>query len=234
MNDFTQSTKSYKLSPSDFKFLWEDCKYCYFQKVANNITLPSSPFPSIFGKMNSLMQNLALGKNLKDLHPDLPSGDIIISEGFLKSTPIPPSNKCFISGRFDLLAKLDDGTYCVIDLKISNPREGDIYKYGKQLHAYKYALENPAEKDPIKISKMGLLVVDPESVEFINGKILMHNLPTWIEVEDNMDGFLDFIDEVSNVLSGECPVPSEKCGLCKYRTTFLALSNNTIVEEELF
>lgn len=192
------------------------------------------PFPSVFSKMNSLIQNPMVGKSLQSLHADLPAGTIISSEGWVSSIPAPSSKSCFILGKYDLLAKLEDGTYCLIDLKISNPKDEDIYKYGKQLHAYKYALENPSEKDPIKISKMGLLVIDPESVEFTNGKILLHNLPTWIEIEENMPEFLNFIDEVARVLSGECPLPSESCGFCKYRTTFLALSNNTIVEEELF
>lgn len=216
------NNKLFKLSPSDFKFLFEDCKHCYYQKIVNGIALPSTPFPSIFSQMNSLIQDLAISKNLKDLSPELPSGSIIKKEGFSKSRPIPHSNNCFISGRYDLLAKLDDGTFCVIDLKISSPKDETIYKYAKQLHAYKYALENPADltEEPTKISKMGLLVIAPESVNFTEGRIILNNAPTWIEVNEDMEEFFKFIDEVSTLLNGDCPIPSGSCEYCKYRIRY--------------
>lgn len=213
-------TKTFKLSPSDFKYLWEDCKHCYYQKVVNGLSPPFTPFPGIFSKMNSQLQNMAMKKNINELIPQLPSGSIISQEGWLKSTPIPNRNICYISGKFDLLTKFDDGTHGVIDLKISNPREDVLYKFRTQLHAYKYALENPEEKEPIKISKLGLLVISPTEVVYHKNRPIFLSKPAWIEFKPKMDDFFEFIDEVSGFLAGDCPAPTQGCSYCDYRVKF--------------
>lgn len=213
--------KPYKLSPSDFKYLWEDCKHCYYQKVRLGVPPHSGAFPAIFTYLNKLLQDSVMGKNLQDIHPDLPSGIIDFQEGFLKSLPVMGAEDCYISGRFDVLSRLDDGTYTVIDFKITNPDEDQIRKFSPQLHAYKYALENPASgKPPVKISKMGLISVSPESIAHINGKLVFTATPKWHPIEEDMGGFLKLVQEISTMLNGDLPSESEKCGLCIYRKRF--------------
>ena len=213
----------YKLSPSDFKYLWVDCKYCYYQKVKNGVSY-YGPFPAIFGRLNALLQTSIIGKNLKDLHPDLPSGVVESQEGFLKSIPIPGAQDCFISGRFDILSKLDDGTYSIIDFKITNPDEEQIKKFASQLHGYKFALENPAEGKPIKVSKMGVISVNPDSIEHKDGKFVFTTSPKWHPIEENMDSFFALAKDIQDVLNGELPAPSATCTLCIYREKFGSLS----------
>ena len=210
----------YKLSPSDFAYLWNDCKHCYYQKVKFGIAY-SSPFPAMFGRINSLLQASIMGMNLRDVHPDLPSGIIEVQEGFMKSKPIPGTNT-YLSGRFDILTKLDDGTYALIDFKITAPDEEKILKkYSSQLHAYKFALENPAEgKLPLKISKMGAVSINPDEMKLVNGKVVFTATPKWHPIEENMDSFYNLISEISKVLNGELPPESGSCSLCIYRKSF--------------
>lgn len=210
----------YKLSPSDFKYLWEDCKHCYYQKVKLGVLPHSGAFPAIFTYMNGLLQDSVMGKNLKDIHLDMPSGIIEIQEGFLKSKAIPGAENCYISGRFDILTRLDDGTYSVIDFKITNPDENQIRKFSSQLHAYKFALENPADGNPVKVSKMGLVSVSPESIKHIDGKLVFTATPKWHSIEENMDSFYNLVREISTVLNGELPPVSATCSLCIYRKRF--------------
>src|SRR5436190_114906 len=167
----------YKLSPSDFKYLWEDCKHCYYQKIVKGVQLPSSPFPGIFSKMNGQMQQMALGQSINELIPELPSGKFYSQEGFLKSKPVPAKNTCFITGRFDVMTEFDDGTFGVIDLKITNPKDESLYKFGTQLHAYKYAIENPATGNPVQIDRLGLLIISPEEVRFHKGYVFFRSKP---------------------------------------------------------
>lgn len=211
--------KLYKLSPSDFGYLWVECKHCYYQKVKNGIYAPGI-FPSMFGKINKLLQDSIMGKNLNEIHPSLPAGIIEIQEGFLKSVPIPGANSCFVQGRFDILTKLDDGTYTIIDFKITSPDEDRIQKYASQLHAYKFALENPYSGKPVKISKMGIVSVNPEEMKLVNGKIEFTAVPRFHPVEEDMDSFFNLIKDVEKVLHGEVPDPTNECGLCKYRAYF--------------
>src|SRR3989304_10330354 len=103
----------YKLSPSDFRYLWNDCKHCYYQKIKFGVSLPSIGLPGVFSKMNSLLQSSIMGMNLLDINPDLPSGIIEVKEGFLKSKPVPGAEDCFISGRVCISSPLFDGSFSV-------------------------------------------------------------------------------------------------------------------------
>ena len=212
--------KLYKLSPSAFKYLWEDCKHCYYNKVVHNIALPSIGMPGIFNKMNSLAQDMAIGMRTTDFYKDLPPGKFEHKERFLRSTAIPNSEKAYIMGRFDLLTKFDDDTHGVIDLKITDPRSDNLYKFSKQLHAYKFALENPvdeAEKLVKKVSKMGLLVMSPENIKLKNGQIVFTANPAWHEIKENMPAFFSFIEEVVDLLENVQPEHSDNCAWCAYR-----------------
>lgn len=209
----------YKLSPSDFAYLWEQCRHCYYQKVKMGVTY-SGIFPSMFTKINSLLQNSIMGKNLKDIHKALPDGIIKVQEGFLKSVIIDGTN-CYLSGRFDILIELEDGTYALIDFKIVTPNEEKILKkYSSQLHAYKFALENPAKGKSRKVSKMGIVSINPDKMHLENGKVIFTNTPAFHEVKEDMKAFKKMVGEIDKVLSGDLPSVSESCSLCIYRSKF--------------
>ncbi|MFH1864016.1 MAG: PD-(D/E)XK nuclease family protein [bacterium] len=209
----------YKLSPSDFKYLYEDCKHCYYQKVKHNIALPSIGIPGVFMKMNSLLQNTIMGMDLREINSELPSGKIEVKEGFLKSKPIPPLNDCFISGRFDIATKLDDGTYAVIDFKITDPAEDKILKFTTQLHAYKYALENPLVGPSKKVSNMGVIAINPTEISFPGEDVIFKAKPLYFEIKEDMEGFYNFIGEVSKLLNGPVPEGTPGCKWCEYIST---------------
>lgn len=208
----------YKLSPSDFAYLWNDCKHCYYQKVKLGVS-HSGIFPSMFGRINKLLQDSIMGMNLSDIHPDLPSGIIEIQEGYMKSVAVEGTN-CFLSGRFDILTKLDDGTYAIIDFKITTPDEEKIFKYASQLHAYKFALENPANGKPIKISKMGIVSINPEEMKLVDGKVVFTTTPKYHPLKEDIVSFYDLIRQISALLNGDLPAVSETCSLCIYRSKF--------------
>ncbi|MFH1535621.1 MAG: PD-(D/E)XK nuclease family protein [Patescibacteria group bacterium] len=210
--------KPYKLSPSDFAYLWNDCKHCFYQKVKLGVA-HYGIFPSMFTKINTLLQNSIMGMNLSDIHPNLPSGIIEIQEGHLVSKQIN-NTKCYINGRFDILTKLDDGTYAVIDFKITSPDEEKISKYTSQLHAYKFALENPENGKPIKVSKMGVVSINPDEMKLVKGKVVFTSTPNWHPVKEDMEGFYKLIEEISGVLNGDLPAASKTCSLCIYRSKF--------------
>jgi CRISPR/Cas system-associated exonuclease Cas4 (RecB family) len=206
----------FKLSPSDFKYLWEECPHCFYRKVHYNIRQPSIGIPSIFTRMSSLLQVNIQNKNLQDFVPHAPSGIFILKEGYLKSKPLP-SGKSYINGRFDLLVKFADGTFGVIDVKMTDSKDEDLDKFDRQLHAYKYALENPAEGEPIFISKVGLLVVSPTDIKPHGGFFYYKAKPIWKDIPINMDNFFSFIKEVENLLEGPEPPPSQNCEWCQYK-----------------
>lgn len=220
----------HKLSPSDFRYLWEDCKHCFYRKVKFGIELPSIGMPGVFSKMNSMLQETIMGTSLDQINPDLPAGKIEHKERFLTSAPIPQAKSCYIAGKLDILSTLDDGTYAVIDFKITDPAEEKLHKFTHQLHAYKFALENPAKDSPKKVSKMGVVAISPQEIAFHKGHIFFRSKPHWFEIKEDTNGFYNFISEVSNLLEGEVPPATENCKWCIYRSR---LENKSADSEEL-
>lgn len=159
-----------KLNPSDLTFLWDECRRCFYLKTIKNITRPSTPLLSIFVKIDDLMKTYFEGKFTSELTPDLPPGFIQEGSKSVYSQPINltgHSLECYITGRFDASVKFEDGSFGIVDFKTTTPKLEHLAFYGRQLHAYMYALENPeAGKLSLRpISKLGLLVVEPNAID---------------------------------------------------------------------
>lgn len=213
----------YKLSPSDLTFSYEGCKRCFYLKVVKGISQPSIPLPSIFTKIASLLKDHYDGKRTDELHTELPTGVVSLGEKYVKSMPIELPNHdstCYISGRFDIVISFDDGTYGVIDFKTGNPSRESVNLYRRQLQAYAYALEHPAPHALAlaPITKLGLLYFYPSSINQQSIQRLNYETDiTWIEIEKDEDNFLQFVNDVLNVLElPEAPAHSQDCPWCHY------------------
>jgi CRISPR/Cas system-associated exonuclease Cas4 (RecB family) len=222
----------YKLSPSDFAYLYEECKLCYCLKVKHGIYQPSMPMPGVFSAINTRLQGKLVGKNLKSLSGDLPDGEVVRQEGWVDSI-IVPETSVYIKGKYDLLVKNPDETHTLIDLKISQPGEDKIEKYKTQLTAYKFSLENPKEGNPIKITHMGLLIFYPDAVSFGDGTAQISFPPKWLEVPVDEGGFFKFIKAIDKLLSGPMPEESKTCKWCQYRHVGETLSHTQSDQEEI-
>lgn len=206
----------HKLSPSDFAFLFEECKCCYYLKVKHGIQRPQLPFPGVFSALNTRLQGTLVGNNLKDLSSRLPEGLVESQEGFVESEPITGTS-LFIKGKYDLLVKQEDGTYLIVDFKISDPTEEKVAKYKTQLQAYHYAFEHPAKGDSKKVTKLGLVVMYPDRVKFAKGEAFLSFPPKWLEIKIEKDGFINFIQEIQKLIDGPVPPENPNCKFCQYR-----------------
>lgn len=222
----------YKLSPSDFAYLYEECKHCYYLKVRKGITRPSMPFPAVFTAINTRIQGNMVGKDFQELSDKLPAGIVESQEGYVESEAIV-GTKVYIKGKYDLLVKLTDGTYMIIDLKLSKPDDEKVSKYQSQLWSYVYAFEHPKKGEAKRITKTGLLLFYPDSVLLTNNVASLTFPPTLLNVPIDRDGFANFIGEVSLLLEGPTPPENRNCEWCKYRHLGEALSHPQ-TSDELF
>jgi hypothetical protein len=215
----------WKLSPSDFAFLWEECKTCFYLKVVNGIQRPPLIMPKIFMTIDSQMKRCFEGVRTESITSDMPEGIVEHSEKWVQSQPITiPGHisSCFIVGRFDTVVKLDDGTYGVVDFKTSERKAEHLSIYSRQLHAYAYALDNPGPGKPhlSPISKLGLLVFNPDSFTNHLGLGSLEGRLSWIEIPRNNEVFLEFLSEVLTLLEQPFPPDSSpECKWCQYRDT---------------
>jgi len=206
----------YKLSPSDFAYLYEECKCCYYLKIKHGIFRPSLPFPGIFSALNSRLQGTLIGKSLRELSPVLPEGIVESQEGFVESKVVLGTN-LYIKGKYDLLVKQPDNSYLIVDFKISEPHEDKISKYRSQLQSYHYAFENPVHGESKEITKLGLIIMYPDKVEFKDEQAFISFPPRWLEIELKKDSFLEFMKEVHSLLDGPTPPENPSCKWCDYR-----------------
>lgn len=215
---------NWKLSPSDFAFLWEECTRCFYLKVARNYGRPRTPMPTIFIKIDQLMKDHFADKNTADISPELPPGAVAFEGKWVESVPIVVPDRtstCYIRGIFDTVVRFEDGSYGVIDFKTSKASPKSIPLYSRQLHAYAYALENPApgKLGLSPVSKLGLLCVEPMRMAVAeDGTYAYESDPVWLDCPRDGEGFLSFIGEVLDVLdSPDAPDSGTGCQFCKYR-----------------
>ena len=155
--------------------------------------------------------------------PSQPRFKIEHDEKMVRSAPISlpgHSIAVAIKGRYDSIVLFENGQRAVCDFKTAPVKPEFLDKYGTQLHAYAYALENPAPTSlqPGKIHRLGLAVFEPRSFAYdgydcaqLSGEM------RWLEVPRNDTAFFCFIDEVMTLLESPMPKPSAHCSYCKYR-----------------
>ena len=218
--------KNWKLSPSDLTFLYEECKRCFYLKVAQNYKRPWTPFPKIFNKIDGLMKGFFEGKRSEDIVPGFPAGVVKYGEKWVESEPLsfPDRNStCFIRGKFDTVVEFEDKSFGVIDFKTSERKSEHIPLYSRQLHSYAFALEQAAQGklSLSPVTMMGLLCVEPSDISRDqNGRIAYWGEPVWIECKRDDAAFLGFLEGVVDLLDRpEPPGGDPSCTFCQYRDT---------------
>lgn len=223
---------NHKIRPSSLSFLYNGCPRCFYLDVVHNIRQPSIPLPSIFTKIADLLKYEYEDTRTEEFNIDLPPGTVRYGEEYIRSEPIHlPGhiNTCFISGRFDTVVEFDDGSYGVIDYKTGKPKEDNKELYGRQLHAYSYALRHPGRNsmELTPITKLGLIYFYPEdTARGDNGNLSYVASPHWIEIEQDEDNFLEFLDGVMTILESPTPPePEPDCDWCNYRARLSRMSD---------
>lgn len=216
--------RNFKLSPSDFAFLWEECQRCFYLKIVAGFRRPPGPFPRIFGTIDNAMKDCFMKRRTEEIVPAMPPGVVAFGEEWVESTSIEVPGRestCYIRGKFDTVLQLDDGTYGVIDFKTTRSSPKHLAKYSRQLHAYAWALENPAPDtfSVSPVSKFGLLVYEPgRFMHEVNADASLTGRLEWVEIPRDDDDFISYLSDVVELLElPEPPPPSSSCVWCQYR-----------------
>lgn len=83
---------AFRLAPSDFAFLWEECRRCFYLKAHKTLYRPRAPFPSIFGSIDLAMKRHLRGLRTTDVIPDMPPGIFLCedNDAWVECRPIVP------------------------------------------------------------------------------------------------------------------------------------------------
>jgi hypothetical protein len=158
------------------------------------------------------------------ISPLLPKGWTKLHKGKIGSKPIQlngEETRWKFKGELDLLAKNEDGSYSIIDGKVSMKKDEDglIESYWTQLEAYVFMLENPESGDPIQINSIGLLQwrITGEVLESHGTKGFAVE-ERYIPVQRREAEFKAFMERFITVIEGEYPDAASSCLDCKFLT----------------
>lgn len=217
-------SRLFKLSPSDLTFLWDECKRCFYLKIAKGYRRPTIPFPKIFSRIDLLMKEHYQDKSTSSISADLPEGKVLISGKWVESDIIHfdgHAADCYLKGIFDTVLQFEGGGYAVVDFKTTEINEDHLDFYARQLRAYAYALENPAAGSLMlkPVTRLGLLCFEPRQMhQDESGQLLYSGKTAWQEIALDKDGFLNLLKEMVTLLEQpEPPQAGEKCEFCQYR-----------------
>lgn len=226
------SSDLFRLSPSDFAFLWEQCKRCFYLKVTRGIRQPSMPMAGIFKRLEGLQMKFYDGRPTREVSPDLPPGIIRCGERWVESEPIRPAGRragAYVVGKLDSLVEFEDGSWGVIDFKTTETKGEHLDLYGRQLNAYAYALQNPSASprglrgEPLKlspVSRVGLLCLEPTELRQPEpGRHCYEGRVRWIELVQDAASFRSFVAEILALLEGPPPPANQECDWCQYVQT---------------
>ena len=225
----SKESKLFRLAPSDFAFLYQECKRCFYLKAHKRLYRPRAPFPTIFSTIDTEMKAHFRGLETRDILPTLPEGRFLCEEkdAWVESLPIriPGFEEgLYIRGMLDCLIGMDETDFGIVDFKTSSIRGTDVYS--RQLHAYGYAIENPSENSELiegRVKSLGLLVYQPnkfltprknendtgdDSWRNRMGSAALMGKLEYVEIERNDDMFLGFMKDVLELLTrDEAPDP---------------------------
>jgi hypothetical protein len=204
---------TFKLSPSDLTYLWDDCPRCFWLRYKMDQRRPGA-FPRVFGQIDRAMRNHYEGKEYTV--PGFKAGKFDCKEKNVKSDVYAFGEvKLFISGRIDARIVFNATNCVLVDFKCSGDKENAAAKYRYQLGAYALAIEHTLAQ---KVNGMGLLMFSPVAFS-ADSKTNAGNLGGemhWLTIYRNDDAFMGFLSEVAQLLAGESPDPNPECYFCKY------------------
>jgi hypothetical protein len=217
-------TDTWKVSASDLTFLFDECRRCFWLKLVGGLPRPRAPFPKVFSLLDAQTKRFFAGKRTGEIADILPPGRLVHGERAVRSgrLMLPGHQRpVLLAGRFDAAFRFDDGTFGIVDFKTAVPRDEHLALYGRQLHAYALAAENPAPGSLLlrPVTQLGLLCVEPTRMVRHRGGVAYGGHPHWVEIPREDGAFLGFLDEVLSVLERKTPpLPKADCRFCEYLT----------------
>ena len=205
------------ISPSDLTFSWNDCHRCLWLYYNYGVKNPS--FMPLVGDLADMQERYFDGASSHHMDPAIPQGKVLDRGKFVVSKPIEvdgTTTKYAIRGKYDILMEFEDGSYGVIDCKFQARDTDKSDFYAPQLEAYAFALENPAQGEPRKVSSLGLFVwslVTPRGNAESGFGLQLKS--TWRPIERNPEALQNRLAEFITMLAA--PVKgAEGCEHCRY------------------
>lgn len=205
------------ISPSDLTFSWNACHRCLWLYYNYGVKNPN--FMPLVGDLAEMQERYFDGASSHHMDPGIPAGKVLDRGKFVVSKPIEVNgvpSKFAIRGKYDVLMEFEDGSYGVIDCKFQARDTDKSDFYAPQLEAYAFALENPAQGEPRKVTSLGLFVwslVTPRGNAETGFGLQLKS--SWRPIERDPEALQQRLTEFITMITS--PVKSSQgCEHCRY------------------
>lgn len=206
-----------RISPSDLTFLWSSCKRCFWLKYRIGFELPSV-FPGIVNALSSRQEAWYKASSSAEFSTGLPAGRVHSSNKLCSSAPLTLGDDVtpfILSGKYDFLLAYDDGTFGIVDTKLST-KIGKVELYWPQLAAYRYMLAAPSKGEARICQTLGLMIWLPTSASRrADGSLTIGFDAVYEEVVVAEDRFKELMREVLVCLASKTAPEISDCDVCQ-------------------
>lgn len=206
------------LSPSSFYNI--RCPRCLWLEYWHGIKLPANLALQLL--LSRLQEAAYDGVTSKVISTEIPVGKVSRYKKRFTSMPVKVNGeetRWKIYGEIDLLVDHQDGTYSIVDGKVSMKKDAEalIDSYWTQLEAYVYAFENPLDGDVMPIKSIGILQwrIDG-SLHLENNQRAFAVDHRYISIPRKPKEFQEFLARFIAIIEGELPDSGEECETCQF------------------
>lgn len=209
------------LSPSSFYGI--RCPRCLWLEYWHNVKFPVNLALQLL--LSRLQEAAYDGVLSSDISDEIPRGQVSRHKDRFTSKPISingEETRWKIYGEIDLLVDHQDGSYSIVDGKVSMKKDADalIDSYWTQLEAYVYAFENPLEGHSRPIKSIGLLQWRIDNSLKLDGNFRGFSVDhRYISIPRKPKEFQSFLEKFIGIIEGDFPESGSNCENCKFLET---------------
>jgi hypothetical protein len=211
-----------KLWAASLVQMWDECPRCFWRRYVLNERRPNT-FAEVFDIADTAMRERIAGAE-NDGWVDVGVGPqrmrMHSQAVWVESQPIAFQYlgvALVLAGKYDAIVEDEDGSRYLVDYKTSAKPDHELYRYRRQLDAYRFCLEHPAKGAAMVIDETGLLVYTPQWFAFKNRVSGLYGPTRWIDFAREDTAFLRYLRAVATLLSHDEPMSELACEWCKYR-----------------
>jgi hypothetical protein len=209
--------------------MWDECPRCFWRRYILNERRPNT-FTEVYDIADTAMReriadpgdggwvDIGVGPTRMRMHSQ---------GGWVESQPIAFCEigvTLVLGGKYDAIVEDEDASRYLVDYKTSARPDHELYRYRRQLDAYRYCLEHPSrEREGIAIDETGLLVYTPRAFAFKNRVSGLYGPTRWIDFARDDSAFMKLLGDVAMLLAHDEPPNAANCEWCQYRGISVAI-----------
>ncbi len=206
------------LSPSSFYNI--RCPRCLWMEYWHGFKLPANLALQL--QLSRLQEAAYDGVESVLISPQIPKGFVTKHKKRFTSRPLRVNGeetRWKIYGEIDLLVDHADGTFSIVDGKVSMKKDIDalVESYWTQLEAYVFAFENPEEDAPMNIRSIGLIQWRINDSLHLEGDLRGFSVEhRYIPIPRREEEFHEFIAKFIGIIEGNFPESASDCENCNF------------------